>query len=155
MVTTQRQDRYILRHHLQDRFATVAQTPWQTIGINQRPVSDDTIRRRLAVINLACRRPAKNPILTPRHRQERLQWATDRWNWRHQQWRNNVFSDESCYCISTAHGRKRVWRRRGERYSDDCVVEKDSWRWTKHHGMGWHWTVQKTWTNCFSKYWSR
>jgi hypothetical protein len=82
-----------LRHHLRDRFNTAAQTARQTIGIHQRPVSDDTIRRRLAANNLACRHPAKSPILTPRHRQERLQWATDRRNWRHQQWRNIIFSD--------------------------------------------------------------
>jgi hypothetical protein len=79
-VTMQSQGRYILRHHLQYRFATAAQAARQTIGIHQRSVSDDTIRRRLAVNNLACRRPAKGPICTPRHRQERLQWATDRRN---------------------------------------------------------------------------
>lgn len=59
----------ILRHHLQDRFAISAQTDRQTIGINQRPESDDMIRRRKAANNLACRRPAKGPMLTPRHRQ--------------------------------------------------------------------------------------
>jgi hypothetical protein len=126
-VTKQRQDRYILRHHLQDWFATAAQTARHTIGIHHKPVSDDTIRRRLAANKLARRRPVKGPIFTPRHRQERLQWTTDWRNWRHQQWRNIIFSDESRYCISTADGRKRVWRRRGEQFSDYCVVKRDSW----------------------------
>lgn len=69
----QRQDRYIIRHHLQDRFATAR----QTIGIYQRPASDD-IRRRLAANNLACLRPAKGPIFTHRHREERLRWTSYR-----------------------------------------------------------------------------
>jgi hypothetical protein len=116
-----------LRHYLQDLLATAAQTARQTIGIHQRPVSVDTVRGRLAVNNLARRRSAKGHILTTRHRQERLQWATDRRNWRHQQWWNIIFSDENRYCILTGGGRTRVWRRRGEPYSDYCVIERDSW----------------------------
>lgn len=40
------------RQHMQDRFSTVTQTARQTIGIQQRPVSDDKVRRRLADHNL-------------------------------------------------------------------------------------------------------
>lgn len=126
-VTTQRQDRYILRQHLHNRFLCATHTARQTIGINQRPISDDTVRRRLQSSNLRCRRPARGPILTPRHRRERLQWATNHQNWRHQQWRTVIFSDESRYCISTADGRTRVWRRRGERYADNCMMETNVW----------------------------
>ena len=36
-------------------------------------------------------------------------------------------SDESRFCILMADGRVRVWRRRGERYVDACVMERDSW----------------------------
>lgn len=45
------------------------------------------------------------PILTPRQRQERLQWATDQRNWCHQQWQNMI-CDESRYYISTAMGER-------------------------------------------------
>ncbi|XP_071090718.1 uncharacterized protein [Haliotis cracherodii] len=51
-VTTPRQDRFILRQHLQDRFITVAQTARQTIGNHQRPICDDTDRNRLASQNV-------------------------------------------------------------------------------------------------------
>lgn len=74
-------------------------TARQTIRIQQRPVSYNIIRRRLATNNLACCRPAKGVILTPRHRQKRLQWATDRRNWRHQQQKNIIldpFYPTSC-----------------------------------------------------------
>ncbi len=126
-VTTPRQDRFINRQHLHDRFRTASMTARETIGTGQRPISDDTVRRRLAANNLRCRRPARGPVLTTRHRQARLQWATQHRHWRHQQWRSIVFSDESRYCVSNSDGRVRVWRRRGERYRDACVMERDPW----------------------------
>ena len=126
-VTTARQNRFIVRQHLMNRFTTATETARNTMGTHQRPISDDTVRRRLAANNLRCRRPARGPVLTQRHRQSRLQWALQRRNWRNQQWRNVVFSDESRYCISTEDGRTRVWRRRGERFNDDCMLERDPW----------------------------
>ena len=126
-VTTPRQNRFILRQHLNDRFTRASETARNTIGTHQRPISDDTVRRRLAAYNLRCRRPYRGPVLTQRHRRARLQWALQRQNWRNRQWRNVIFSDESRYCISTADGRARVWRRQGERYNDNCVMETDPW----------------------------
>lgn len=126
-VTTLRQDRQIVRSHLQNRFARATETARTTIGTHQRPISDDTVRRRLRQRNVRCRRPHVGPVLTDRHRRARLQWATQHLNWRHREWRTVVFSDESRYCVSTADGRLRVWRRRGERYADDCVLERDPW----------------------------
>ena len=38
------------------------------------------------------------------------------YSWRYQQWRR-VLLDESRFCISSADGRVRVWRRRCERYT--------------------------------------
>lgn len=126
-VTTPRQDRFIHRQHLRDRFRPASVTARETIGAGRRPISADTVRRRLTTNNLCCRRPARGPILTAHHRQARLQWATQHRHWRHQQWRSIIFSDESRYCVSTSDGRVRVWRRRGERYTDACVMERDPW----------------------------
>ena len=81
-----------------------------TTGTQQRPISADTVRRRLASNNSHYRRPAQSPILTNRNRQERLQWATARQHWLHQQWRRVLFSDESPFRISTADDRVHVWR---------------------------------------------
>ena len=36
-----------------------------------------------------------------------------------------VFTDESRFCVSNADGRVRVWRRRGERFQDNYVMELD------------------------------
>lgn len=95
--------------------------------MDQRPISDDTVRRRLKFRTLSCCRPARGPNLTPRHRRERLQWATHRQNWRHQQWKTVIFSDENRYCISDADGRTRIWIRQGERYADNCMMRRDQW----------------------------
>ena len=42
-------------------------------------------------------------------------------------WRGVLFTDESRFCLSVADGRGRVWRKRGERYADACVMERDRW----------------------------
>ena len=103
-VTTTRQNQYILRQHLNDIFARAAETARHTNGTHQRPVSDDTVRRRLRSNNLRCRRPYRGPVLTQRHRQTRLQWTLHRQSWQNRQWRNVIFSGESRYCISTTNG---------------------------------------------------
>ena len=85
-VTTPRQDRFILRQHLQDRFTTTTETARHTTGTQQRPISADTVCRRLACNNIHCRRPARGSIFTNCHRQEQLQWITARQHWHNQQW---------------------------------------------------------------------
>ena len=126
-VTTQRQDRHIFRHHVRDRFQTANETGRNTLGNHQRPISGQTVRRRLAERDLENRRPARVPVLTRRHRLARLQWARNHANWNWRQWRTIVFTDESRCCLSHVDGRVRVWRRRGERYADDCVMQNNAW----------------------------
>jgi len=96
----------------------------QTFGNPQKPINDYTIRRRFIAKNIRCRRLAREPILIIRHRQERLQWTMQRQNWRHQQWRNIVFPDES---ISNADDRTRVLWSHAGRYANACIMERDSW----------------------------
>ena len=63
-----------------------------------------------------------------RHRRDvRLQWLQ-----RHrpnvfpmQRWRRVLFSDESRFTLYRSDGRQRVFRRRGERSADNCIVERD------------------------------
>ena len=47
-ITTPRQNRYILHQHLNDRFARASETARHTVETQQRPVSDDTVRRWLS-----------------------------------------------------------------------------------------------------------
>ena len=110
-VTTPRQDRFILHHHLQERFTTTTEMARYITGTQQRPISANTVRCR--------RRPARGPILTNRHRQERMQWATAHQQLRYQQWRRVL-------CISSADGRVWVWRGKCERYAGACVMVRDT-----------------------------
>ena len=41
------------------------------------------------------------------------------------QWRRVLFTDESRFTLYRADGRRRVYRRRGDRFADACVVERD------------------------------
>jgi hypothetical protein len=116
----------MVRWHLQNRFTRATETARQIVGTHQRPISADTVRRRLVASNLRFYRPARGPVFMPQHWQERLQWELQWQNWRNQQWRNIIFSDDSRYCISTADDRKRLWRRRGEWY-DNCMMERNAW----------------------------
>lgn len=120
-VTTRRDDRHIERDHLRDRHLPAAQTADTFPGPNG--VASRTVRRRLRTAGLHSRRPYVGPQLTPQHRQRRLQWAQQHLRWTRRDWRGVVFSDESRFSVSQPDGRIRVWRRRGERYRDDCVIQ--------------------------------
>ena len=64
-------------------------------------------------------------MLTARHRAARLQWAQQHFCWGRQQWARFLFSDESRFGLSHHDGGIRVFRRRGERFSDNCLIERD------------------------------
>ena len=122
-ITTPAQDRYIRLLHLRDRFKTASSTVNQIPGL--RRVSSQTIRNRLRQFGLRPMRPLRRHILLPRHLAARLQWCRQHRAWRHAQWRTVLFSDESRFMLRRADGRVRVYRRRNERFSANCVQECD------------------------------
>lgn len=126
-VTTERQDRYMILSHLRDRFRTATTTARGTIGKHGRLISHDTVGRRLNAAQLRARRPPHRPILNAIRRQNRVEWARQRMRWTRRRWASVLFSDESRFCLSVADGRRRVWRRRGERHSQNCILEFDRW----------------------------
>jgi Asp/Glu/hydantoin racemase len=75
--TTARQDMYICLQHIYTRFTRATTDNWQP------PISDEIVRRRFITNTTRYRCPTGGPILTVRHRQERLQWNIIRQNWRH------------------------------------------------------------------------
>ena len=125
-VTTPVQDRYIHLLHLRNRFRNAELTSRNIPGM--RRITGQTVRNRLREINLSAHRPAVRPVLRPHHRQARLQWARQRIVWPLQRWRSVMFTDESRFCLQGRDGRNLVYRRQGERYSDSCVLERDSFR---------------------------
>ena len=93
-VTTPRQDAYIRRRHMQNRFQPASSTARRVVGLRGQ-VFTDTVRRHLQAAGLCARRPYVGPVLTSLHRQRRLQWAAVHRRWARRQWNALIFSDES------------------------------------------------------------
>jgi hypothetical protein len=122
-VTTPAQDRHIRLRHLRDRFTTATSTAAAIPG--QRRISDQTVRNRLREAGIRARRPVKAVVLTRRHHQFRLQWVWTHTVWPQQRWRTVWFSDESRFQLKRSDGRASVYRRRNERFANNCIQEVD------------------------------
>ena len=121
-VTTPAQDRFIRFRHLRNRFLS-AQSTVQALPSNQR-ISRQTVRNRIHGAGLRAYRPYQGNVLTRRHRQARMLWANQHQDWTlRNHWRHVWFSDESRFLLQRHDGRRRVYRRRGERYAAPCVDE--------------------------------
>ena len=95
--------------------------------IFRRNIHPETVRRRLRNTGMLARRPHQSIPLTPRHKLKRLRWARCHLRYTQRQWGKVLFSDESKFNVSRADGRHRVYRRNGERYTDQCVMPRDRW----------------------------
>ena len=118
-VTNPRTDRFITLTHLRRRFQTA------TSSARQYGISKQTVLRRLRQARqpIRPRRPYVGQVFTARHRAARLQWAQRHFRRGQQQWTRVLFSDESRF--SHHDGRIRFFRRRGERFADNCLIERD------------------------------
>ena len=64
-------------------------------------------------------------LLPASHRAARLQWAQRHFRWGRRSWARVLFSDESRFNLSHHDGGIRVFKSRGERFPDNCLVERD------------------------------
>ena len=119
--TNPRTDRFITLTHLRRRFQTA------TSSARQYGISKQTVLRRLRQARQPTRprRPYVGQVLTASHRAARLQWAQQHFRWGRQQWARVLFSDESRFNLSHHDGGIRGFRRRGECFADNCLIERD------------------------------
>ena len=82
-----------------------------------------TIRRLLEESGLSARRPLFRLHLTQNHKRLRRQLCDERRVWT-AEWNEIVFTDESRFCLQHHDGRIRVWRHRGERMLNSCVMHR-------------------------------
>ena len=75
-------------------------------------------------MGLRARRPFVGLVLTGRHRRIWRQWARRHLRFTIADWANVAFTDESRFNLQKSDGRERIYRRLGERYSDNCVNER-------------------------------
>ncbi|GFT61504.1 transposable element Tcb1 transposase [Trichonephila clavipes] len=86
-------------------------------------LSARTIRRRLQHSGLSVRRPLLGLPLTQNHRRLCRQWYDERRMWA-AEWNEAVFTDESRICLQHHDGWIRVWRHRGERMQNSCIMHR-------------------------------
>ena len=120
-VTNPLTDRFITLTHLRRRFQTT------TSSARQYGISKQTVLRRLRQARqpIQPRRPYVGQVLTARHRAARLQWAKRHFRLGRQQWAWVLFFDESKFNLSHHDSRIQVFRKRGERFADKCLIERD------------------------------
>lgn len=107
--TTRAQDHFIAlsaRRNPSTTSVLIRQQLENATGIN---ITAKTVRRRLAEVNLVCRRPMRGPSLTNEHKRRRLQWAIEHQYWE-AQWNNVLFTDESRFGLYSDSRRIREWR---------------------------------------------
>lgn len=83
------------------------------------------MRNRLLEVGLRARRPYFGPILGRQHRRARVGWCNTVRNWTLRNWKRIWFSDESRFMLQHRDGRVRVYRRKNERFANNCVIEVD------------------------------
>lgn len=122
--TTAIEDRYIASTILRNRHLNAVQVQQQLLLMRDDYISEDTVRRRLAKVNLKPYRPANAPKLEAGHRVNRLRYARDHVQWGEEEWAKVLFTDESRFSLFTHDGRRKVYRRPGERYAQACFAER-------------------------------
>ncbi|GFY14098.1 transposable element Tc1 transposase [Trichonephila clavipes] len=108
---------------VKDRSVTSRTVEQHIESVTHHSVSARTIRRRLQQSGLSARRPLLGLPLTQNHKRLRRQWCNERRMWA-AEWNEVVFTDESRICLQHHDGRIRVWRHRGERMLNSCVMHR-------------------------------
>ena len=108
--TTPRDDTVIIRESIKNPKKTSAdlQRDLSTSGVN---ISSSTVRRRLLEVGRFARKPLKKQLLTSVMKRKRLQWARRYSQWTADDWKKEVFSDESHFEV---HGYRSKFVRRSK-----------------------------------------
>lgn len=96
-----------------------------------QPVSVQTVRNALKKDEYRCVVKTKRPLLTKRHRKERLQFAHTHADWTVEDWKRVLWSDETKINRIGSDGRTYVWKKKGEPLSDRTTTPT-----VKHGGGG-------------------
>ena len=125
-----RESRFIERKSLADRFMTAPAIAAEFQEYSQKDVSVTTVRRCLRECGLFGRVARRKPLLSAKNRRKRFLFAKQHLHWTFNDWKKVIFSDESRFQLFYSNGRTYVRRRRGEEFSEKCVIP------TVKHGGG-------------------
>ncbi|GFV01429.1 transposable element Tcb2 transposase [Trichonephila clavipes] len=118
-------DRYIVLQAKGNWRQTVGEIARHTTQATGRPISRFTVARRLHDGGLFARRPVRCVPFTPAHRRRRSLWCREPRNWRDNEWRRVLFTDESRFSLSSDSHRILIWRERGSRNHPSNIIERD------------------------------
>jgi transposase len=85
-------------------------------------VSCRTVRNALNDLGYRNRVAAKKPFLIKKHKVDRLAFAKQHRNWTEEDWKNIIWTDESCFEVGKNSRQIRVWRKPYERYESKCLA---------------------------------
>ena len=126
-----REQRNICTQSRRDAFTTAVQIHRSLTGMNGKArCSVRTVRNVLIKNNLNGRVAARKPYLTAAHKQARLHWAKAHKDWKEEEWRRVIFSDEISVQLIQRGGKRYCRRRPGERFRPSCLIP------TVKHGGG-------------------
>lgn len=94
-VTTEREDRLLIRQSLQNRKKTALELAAALSEAKGSSVSVYTVRRRLLKAGLKECKARKKPWLSEHNKKNRLEWALKHRDWSVEDWSNILWSDES------------------------------------------------------------
>ena len=89
--------------------------------VTNKTLSPQTVRNRLKGVGMKAVVKKKRPLLSARHRKERLDFAIAHKDWTLEDWKRVVWSDETKINRLGSDGRKWVWKKTGEGLSDRLV----------------------------------
>ncbi|GBM86484.1 hypothetical protein AVEN_79492-1 [Araneus ventricosus] len=92
-----------------------------------KPISLQTVSRRLHEGGLFARRPVVCVPLSLAHVRALLHWAREHRSWTPEQWCRVLFTDESRFNMNDSR-RAMLWREPGTRYRAPNIVERDHYR---------------------------
>jgi transposase len=120
-VSTAREDRYLQRVSRGNPMlvARTLRQRWLTDRAVDASVS--TVKRRLASFGLHGRIACRKPLLSQRHRQQRLEWAQERLNWGMNEWNQIFFTDEVPVHLIQSRQRRYVRRSPGTRLNPQHI----------------------------------
>lgn len=128
--TTGTEDRRIIITSKRNRRLTAPEIASHINHARERGISVTTVKDRLHKAGLFGRIAARKPLLRPKNKKIRLEWAREHQNWSSEDWCQVLWSDESKFEVFGSRRRVFVRRSTGERFSDQCIIP------TMKHGGG-------------------
>ncbi len=119
---TPRQERLLMRRVEENRHASSLQLSKEVESQTGVTISRDTIRRTLQRNGMHGCRPRKKPLLKPRHKKARLEFARAHADKDEDYWDSILWSDETKINVLGTDGFKTLWRLKGEEYKEKCMV---------------------------------